>query len=117
MIPRSFLFWIAWCPSLPGLDVALNITEGRVAMSSSFHRGVIGSTSDSLLGGTLNVVSDTLGVGLGLLVGRSGLGFSLLGSTGAGEVFGANDATDRLLCASHSRVVSVGKSVSHDGNE
>jgi len=44
------------------LEAALDISEGRVAMSTSLHRVVVRGTSDGLLDTAFNVVLDSLGV-------------------------------------------------------
>ena len=95
------------------LDVALDISEGRVAVSLGLHGVVVRDSADGLLSGTLDVVTHTLGVSLGVLGLLFCLGLGLLLGSGSCEALVTEGVSDDLLGTTHGGVVGVGKSVGH----
>jgi len=95
------------------LNLALNIAFNLVGMSSSLHGGVSSGGSDSLLNVSLDFVSDTLGVGLGIRGSLGGIGLSLLGGTVRSKVRVSEGLANGLLSASDVGVGSVLDTLSH----
>ena len=82
-------------------------------MSSGLHGSVSSQGSDGLLGATLNVVADPLGISLGIGSGLGSVGLGLLGGALGGHGGVSDRVADGLLGASHVRVGSVGESFGH----
>lgn len=85
----------------PSLVGTLDVTEGIVAVSAGLEGLVVGGGTGNLLGLALDVVSDALGVGLGLLVLLVDLGIGLLGGSRSGHLLVVGGVTELLLGASH----------------
>jgi len=95
------------------LDVALDVAEGFIRVSSSLHGLVAGQRADLGLGLALDLVSDAVSVGLGISESLGSVGLRLLGGAVGSEIRETEGLADGLLGASHVGVGSVGESFSH----